>query len=351
MAFNTYNFNPCAFHNDAPAVASCGVCGRAMCRSCVDESTHTYDNKPICRDCTSKLLYENIEIYKKEISWSKIKLAFLIFFLVLGIIIYINDKNQAMTAWIIAGIGGIPSIAKGVFKKSAEEKAMDTFMIRTNAEDGCLQMLFAFLFRLVLTMLLAPIAAIFFCIKNWANINKCQTALDSDQAAYNKLVHGGRLQNYTQQHQHTQQPKSQPQQPEQQYQQNQPPKHYSESSQSQYARQDSNHGDTTISSQNHGSNRCLTFEGRRYPLSIGTNIVGRMGKTSPANIQIPADDLYMSRQHCVIMVYSNGRVTISNYQNKNRTAVNGRILKDTDYVELTDGCQITLGHTNVIYHT
>lgn len=340
MAYNTYNFNPCAYHNDAPAVASCGVCGKAMCRTCVDESTYTYDNKPMCRDCTAKLLSENIEGYKKEISWSKIKLVFLVVFLVLGIFIYISDKNQAMTAWIIAGIGGIPSIAKGVFKKSAEEKAMDTFMVRTNAEDGCLQMLFAFLFRLALTMLLAPIAAIFFCIKNWANISKCQTALDRDQAAYNRLVHGGKSQNNTQQHQHTWQPKSQSQQPDQQYQQSQQMRSYG--------------SEETVASAMGGRKRaCLVFNDRTLPLAAGKNIVGRKAESSEATVQIPADDLYMSRQHCIINISygADGGVEamLCNYQNKNRTAVNGKVISGQGNILLSDGSQITLGRTTVIF--
>lgn len=323
MAYNTYSFNPCAYHHEAPAVASCGVCGKALCSKCVDESVYTFENKPMCKDCTINYLSGNIEGYKKEISWSKIKLVVLIVFLVLGLVIYISDKNNVMTAWIIAGIGGIPSIAKGVFKKSAEEKAMDTFMVRTNAEDGCLQMLFAFIFRLALTMLLAPIAAIFFCIKNWASISKCQTALEKDQAVYNKLVSSAHVK--TQGHQY--------QQPSQQYHSN-------------------GKEETVFASGADDSGVSLVFHGTRYPLGFGKNVVGRKAETSSATVQIPVDDLYMSRQHCIINVtlQSDGSVSalLSNYQNKNRTVVNGRIVDNQNNIMLNNGNQITLGRTNLL---
>ena len=341
------NFNPCAYHNDAPAVASCGVCGKSMCRKCVDESTHTYNNKPMCRDCTLKMLSERIEAYKKEISWSQIKLVLLIVFLVLGLIIYINDHNNGLTAWIIAGIGGIPSVAKGVFKKSPEERAMDTFMVRTNAEDGCLQMLFIFIVRIALTILFAPLAAIFFCIKNWSNISKCKSAIESDQADYNTIVSPT---HYTTRGRQTNSSQSNLKQYQQQPQRQEKP--YQQAPQADYnAATVIGNAEETVHNRLSGTTNAvrIVYDGMTLPLAMGTNIIGRKAETSDATVQIPVEDMYMSRQHCIIEVYreDNGTLgaTIGNYQNKNRTVANGRLIEGSQRVQLTNGSNITLGRT------
>ena len=70
----------------------------------------------------------------------------------------------------------------------------------------------------------------------------------------------------------------------------------------------------------------LTVNGRQYTLRSGRNIIGRQGDTSEATVQIATNDMYMSRQHCVITVTQHGdgrvRAKISNYQNKNKTMIN-----------------------------
>lgn len=113
--------------------------------------------------------------------------------------------------------------------------------------------------------------------------------------------------------------------------------------------------ETVISSGFSGTNARLVFNGKTIPLASGRNIVGRKAETSQATVQIPADDLYMSRHHCVINVSygADGRpkVTLSNYQNKNRTAVNGRVINGQDNILLSDGNQITLGRTTMTFKT
>lgn len=376
MAPISYSFNPCAYHSDAPAVASCGVCGKSLCAKCVDQVSYTYNNKSMCKECTAKMLSEHIEGYEKEISWSTIKLVLLIVFLVIGIIIYIADKDNGLMAWFVAGIGGIPSVAKGVFKKRAEEKVMDEFMIRTNAEDGCLQMLFAFLIRIALTMLLAPIAAIFFIIKNLTTISNSKSALAKAQAEYNALTSSSL---YTTGKHHSggnnngstlnnaekparQQPSynsnkrqafvSSPQSGNSersnagsQYQEGQSQRN----ERTEYARSE----ETIVSTSTSKSSARLIFNGKTIPLAFGRNVVGRRAETSSANVQIPADDLYMSRQHCVINVSygadGTAKATLSNYKNKNRTAINGHVIHGQDTVSLNDGNQVTLGRTTMIF--
>lgn len=97
----------------------------------------------------------------------------------------------------------------------------------------------------------------------------------------------------------------------------------------------------------------LVFEGRGYPLEEGRNIVGRKAKKPQANVQIPTDDLYMSRQHCVINVTTmdDGRkkAVLSNFQNKNDTLINGHQIGSGDAIILQNGNMIKMGETTVMF--
>ena len=97
----------------------------------------------------------------------------------------------------------------------------------------------------------------------------------------------------------------------------------------------------------------LVCDDTRYQLSDGRNIIGRQAKTSQATVQIPTNDLYMSRQHCVINVtrMPNGSIkaVLSNYQNKNETKINGHTITSGDEIVLQDGNTITMGNTTVTY--
>lgn len=99
----------------------------------------------------------------------------------------------------------------------------------------------------------------------------------------------------------------------------------------------------------------LVLAGKSYPLSIGDNILGRTGSTSQATIKLETDDLYMSRQHCIITVNRrpDGKIdtTLRNYQNKNRTAVDGKVVDEDVTVHLFGECDITMGHTTLRYYT
>ena len=99
----------------------------------------------------------------------------------------------------------------------------------------------------------------------------------------------------------------------------------------------------------------LCFRGVSYPLDEGKNIVGRMASTSQANVQIATDDRYMSRQHVAITLSTlpdgSTKAVLSNYQNKNTTAVDGQPVETGDAIRLTDGNRITMGRTTVIFKT
>lgn len=97
----------------------------------------------------------------------------------------------------------------------------------------------------------------------------------------------------------------------------------------------------------------LEYEGAVYPLKEGDNIVGRQGITSQATVQIETDDRFMSRQHCIITVKTltdgTKKVVLKNFQNKNVTSVDGYKLLPGDEIRLSDGNNITMGHTTVVF--
>ena len=98
----------------------------------------------------------------------------------------------------------------------------------------------------------------------------------------------------------------------------------------------------------------LSFEGQKYPLELGNNVVGRKASTSQATVQIATDDRCMSRQHLNINVIKDSadkvRVVVSNERNKNATYINGQLLNEGDKLFLTDGSTIKMGNTIVVYH-
>lgn len=102
-----------------------------------------------------------------------------------------------------------------------------------------------------------------------------------------------------------------------------------------------------------GGTACLVLNGMRYALRNGRNIIGRQGDTSEATVQIATNDMYMSRQHCVITVTQHGdgrvRAKISNYQNKNKTMINDMLLGSMQEMWLPDSCDITMGRTTMRY--
>ena len=90
-----------------------------------------------------------------------------------------------------------------------------------------------------------------------------------------------------------------------------------------------------------------------YSLHLGRNLVGRKSKSSNADVQIPTDDLEMSREHVIIniMKISDGRIKalVRNYKKNVVTSVNGIALEIDDEVVLTDRADLKLGNTSITY--
>ena len=96
---------------------------------------------------------------------------------------------------------------------------------------------------------------------------------------------------------------------------------------------------------------CLECGGKRYPLAVGRNSVGRRSTSSLADVQIITTDQFMSRAHTIINVNrkANGNLLIdlSNDQNKNATLVNQVKLCPGDTVVLHNGDSIVMGRTKM----
>lgn len=95
---------------------------------------------------------------------------------------------------------------------------------------------------------------------------------------------------------------------------------------------------------------------RKYPLSDGSNLIGRQPKMSvaPADVAIITDDIGFSRKHFYIDVSKglNGDVRhwAYNAENKNPTFINGKILEDGDKIILRDGYTISSSETVLSFH-
>ena len=93
----------------------------------------------------------------------------------------------------------------------------------------------------------------------------------------------------------------------------------------------------------------LMVDGTEYELLFGRNTVGRKANSSVASLQFKTSDMYMSRHHAVINVMriAEGalRVSVKNYENKNKTYVDGRVLEKDEEIVLRNGSTILMGKT------
>lgn len=105
-----------------------------------------------------------------------------------------------------------------------------------------------------------------------------------------------------------------------------------------------------VKSMQLGSLRCETGV---YPLHLGRNLVGRKSKSSNADVQIPVNDLQMSREHAIIGVtrIADGSIKtlIRNAKEHITTIVDGILLESGDEVVLTNGIILMLGQTTMKY--
>lgn len=104
---------------------------------------------------------------------------------------------------------------------------------------------------------------------------------------------------------------------------------------------------TVLAAKKTGSHYRLVSGDRQYELADGENTIGRHSQTPQSTIQVITDSRRMSRRHARIEVVRLGdgsaRARISNWENKNRTLVNGHELQGDDVLMLKDGMTIEMG--------
>jgi uncharacterized membrane protein YhaH (DUF805 family) len=126
--------------------------------------------------------------------------------------------------------------------------------------------------------------------------------------------------------------------------------HYADSRST--VRYEESHRETVAFPGRHQQQVALTDSyGRNYPLSIGENSIGRMDNASYASIQIPTDDLTMSRNHAVIIVNNyNGQLVCTIQHIKNAPIYqNGYIVQPGCCATLNNGDVIRLGQTEFTF--
>jgi pSer/pThr/pTyr-binding forkhead associated (FHA) protein len=121
----------------------------------------------------------------------------------------------------------------------------------------------------------------------------------------------------------------------------------------QYAGSGADGGATELLSSSLSKHPRLIFQNQSYALAKGVNTVGRKASTSTATVQIATSDRYMSRSHVRINVVKlldgSIKVILCNDKNKNLTSVKGQPLQDGDEIILSNGDEIKMGDTLLIY--
>lgn len=122
------------------------------------------------------------------------------------------------------------------------------------------------------------------------------------------------------------------------------------------AQQQKHSGDdskTVLVSKSCAKRGVLRCAEQNYPLRNGSNLVGRKAPNSDADVQLAVTDKHISRQHAVIKVtrITDGslKALISVCKDRLTTIVGGQALAVGDEVVLTNGTNLTLGETSLVY--
>jgi len=187
------NFNPCARHPQAPAVATCGNCGANMCKECKDLSVYTKDNKPVCIDCTLQYNEATLTHLRSEIRWAKVKTIILGVIILIALSLWLNnlgDTNAAIWAWIIAALGGIFTTLKHTGRSDAE-RAADDIYTRFNPSDGLMYEGVGCFARIAVAVFFAPFVTLYSFVKNiftWVTSQKNLKISEQNHADYIEIL-------------------------------------------------------------------------------------------------------------------------------------------------------------------
>ena len=183
-------FNPCARHPQAPAVATCGNCSSAMCKDCKDLSVYTFNNKPMCIDCNLMYMESNISHLKSTKRWSLVKFIILAIIIIFAVIIWRenpNDGNQIFGAWLVAAMGGIFTTLSMV-KRSTAEEAADELYTKMNPGDGYTNQAAGCLGRIAAAVLFAPLYTAGYTIKHFLRWISSSISLRKALKEYNEYT-------------------------------------------------------------------------------------------------------------------------------------------------------------------
>ncbi|MBR1688573.1 MAG: FHA domain-containing protein [Prevotella sp.] len=117
--------------------------------------------------------------------------------------------------------------------------------------------------------------------------------------------------------------------------------------------QQEDEGHTVIGGNVVNTRFALQYEGKTYPLHDGVNTIGRQSASATASVQIATADRHLSRHHAQIEVVrlpgGVARVKIRNWQNANKTYVNGAELIGEETLILKNGFRIKMGGPEVTF--
>lgn len=157
----------CYHHPDQVAVATCGQCGKSMCKECVDKSEYTLDGKPLCRDCNLAIAQSKLAEALGERRKNLIKIIVLGIFVAIGLPLFIygcaiSNSDVIIASLLVLCIGGIPTAWKAT-KRSARDKARDAADDWVADQEGVggslMNSLIRGLVRIVLVVVIGSVAA------------------------------------------------------------------------------------------------------------------------------------------------------------------------------------------------
>ena len=187
------NFNPCARHPQAPAVAQCGNCSSFLCKDCKDISVYTIENKPMCVDCNLAYMESNIAHLKSRKRWSLVKFIVLAILLSFAWFIYKDrpeDTNHIIGAWLVAALGGIFS-TMSMIGRSDSEKFADELYSKVNPGDGLMNEGMGCLARIFCAVLFAPLFAAGYTVKHffrWISSTSKLSKAKKEYAQYTAML-------------------------------------------------------------------------------------------------------------------------------------------------------------------
>lgn len=156
----------CYRHLNWAAVAACPKCGMGLCKHCVDNAAYTYDNRPLCHNCSLGVVEELLGKAKREKTWSLVKFVFGASFLLLGYSIY-SSTGDLMNGWIYAGIAGIPAAFRSTRPSRRDQLRNDVQdALTTDMMEMTSNWLIRLLVRIAAILFFAPITATIAAIKN-----------------------------------------------------------------------------------------------------------------------------------------------------------------------------------------